>query len=864
MGEVYRARDTRLERTVAIKVLPSHLSKNDEIRQRFEREAKTISQLSHPHICALYDVGNQDGTEYLVMELLEGETLQERLRKGPLPLQQMLRFGIEIADALDKAHRQGIVHRDLKPGNVMLTKSGVKLLDFGLAKALPSSANGEGLTALPTQAGNLTEAGTILGTFQYMSPEQLEGKEADARTDIFAFGCVLYEMATGRKAFSGTSQASLISAIMTAEPAPIALGSPMTPPALDRVVKTCLAKDPEDRFQTAHDARLQLQWIAEGGSLVGIPAPVVARRMSREKMAWGFAAAFFVAVILLGISYVRRAPEPPRILRASLDLPANTRLDPNAPLALSPDGRRLAIAAFGEDEKLRLWVRPLDSLSAQPLAGTEGATYPFWSPDSRFIGFFADSKLKKVEASGGSVQTICQAPAGRGADWNPDGTIVFAPEVYGGLALVASGGGSSTPLEADPGAGTSHRLPHFLPDGRHLLFYSQGAKEPGVYAFDLQTRKAQLLFRSESEARYVEPGYLAFLRERNLMVQRFDARTLRTIGEARPIAEGVQFTPSRCTGAFSLAGTRLLVFQAGVGEVSQLTWLDLDGKRVGTVGEAVRFLHEIPPFSISPDGRRIVAAIQGSEAGTDLWMIDAARGVRTRFTFGAGSRGFGSPVWSPDGRQVAYSISEAGGMHLALKDANGTAGEQELFSNGDSLGPVSWSPDGQTLAFRTQSSQTKSFDIWLLSVADRKARPFLASRANEFSGRFSPDGHWFGYLSDESGKAELYVVPYPGPGGKWQISSGGIEGAFGDYAWLSSSELAYRSEKNKWYAVTLTPRAQALEIGPPRAILGETPTGNWADYSLAMKRFLVDVPIHEERSAPVFLVTNWAAGLQDR
>jgi Tol biopolymer transport system component len=426
---------------------------------------------------------------------------------------------------------------------------------------------------------------------------------------------------------------------------------------------------------------------------------------------------------------------------------------------------------------------------------------------------------------------------------------------------VAAAGGSSTPLEADPGASISHRLPHFLPDGRHLLFFSQGSKEPGVYALDLQTRKAQLLFRSESEARYVEPGYLAFLSERNLVVQRFDARTLRTIGEATPIAEGVQFSPTRATGTFSFAGTRLLVFQTGVGEASQLTWLDLDGKRVGTVGEAVRFGRDVPPFSISSDGGRIVAAIQGSEAGTDLWLIDAARGVRTRLTFGAANRSSSCPVWSPDGRQVAYSI----GSHLVLKDANGTAGEQELFSNGDSVGPVSWSPDGQTLAFRTQSSQTKSWDIWVLSVADRKARPFLANRANEFIGRFSPDGHWFGYLSDESGKIELYVVPYPGPGGKWQISSGGVGGTFGlGYAWLSSSELAYRSPENKWYAVMLTPRAQALDIGPPRAILGETPTGNWADYSIAMKRFLVDVPIHEERSAPVFLVTNWAAGLQDR
>jgi eukaryotic-like serine/threonine-protein kinase len=859
MGEVYRAKDTRLERTVAVKVLPAHLSASSESRQRFEREAKTISQLSHPHICALYDLGNQDGVEYLVMEYLEGETLAERLLKGPLPTEQVLRFSIEIADALDKAHRQGIVHRDLKPGNVMLTRSGVKLLDFGLAKAVKPAKQPSAMTALPTVASSpLTQEGTILGTFQYMAPEQLEGKDADARTDIFAFGAVLYEMATGRKAFSGTSQASLISSIMKDEPAPISTVSPMTPAPLDRVVRTCLAKDPEDRFQTAHDVRLQLQWITEGGSLAGVPAPIAARRKGLEKVEWALAAALFLAAVLLGIGFLRRAPEPPRILRSTIDLPPNVSLDPiNASLALSPDGRRLVMAASGSDPKL--WVRPLDSLSAQPLAGTERASYPFWSPDSRFIGFFAGGKLKKIEASGGAVQTICEAPNGRGADWSPEGTIVFAPEAFGGLARVAAAGGSSNPLEPDPDPGISHRLPHFLPDGRHFLFFSTGAKDRGVYVFDLQTRKANLLFRGDSEARYAEPGYLAFLRERNLMVQRFDARALRTIGEATPIAEGVQFNPDRATGSFSLAGARLLVFEVGIGQASQLLWLDPDGKKLGTVAEAIQ-LQGMPQtrFRISPDGTRIAAAIQGSEGDTDLWMIDAARGVRTRFTFGAANKG--RPVWSPDGRQLAYSVNSADGNRLLVKDASGTGEERELFSSGDPLGPDSWSPDGQTLAFGTQSSQTKSFDIWLLSLKDGKARPFLASRATELAGRFSPDGKWFAYSSNESGRMELYVVPYPGPGGKWQVSSGGV--SFSN--WLSNNELAYVSADRKVYAVTLTPSGQALEIGAPRPILGEAPaTANAADYSPTTRRFLVAVPVRGERPESIFLVTNWASGLPE-
>ena len=412
MGEVYKARDTRLERTVAVKVLPARLSENAEFRQRFEREAKTISQLSHPHICTLHDVGHHEGVEYLVMEFLEGETLTEKLAKGPLALEQALRFGIEIADALEKAHRQGIVHRDLKPGNVMITKSGVKLVDFGLAKLAAPTSGGivSSLSVLPTQAGeNLTAEGTILGTFQYMAPEQLEGQEADARTDIFALGLLLYEMATGRKAFTGKSQASLIAAIIHTQPEAISSVQPMTPPALDRVVKTCLAKDPDDRFQTAHDAKLQLQWIAEGGSAAGVAAPVAARRKTREKLAWAlFAIAALVAAGLAAL-LVARWPEPQRVVSSTLLPPEKSSFAFDVgPMALSPDGRRIAFVATSSGVNA-LWVRPLSGLSAQPLAGTDGASYPFWSPDSRFLGFFATGKLKKIEASGGPPQTLTDA-----------------------------------------------------------------------------------------------------------------------------------------------------------------------------------------------------------------------------------------------------------------------------------------------------------------------------------------------------------------------------------------------------------------------------------------------------------------------
>jgi len=428
MGEVYKARDTRLERTVAVKVLPQHLSSSPEVRQRFEREAKTVSQLSHPHICALYDVGREGETEYLVMEYLEGETLAARLTRGPIAVEQVLRFGVEIADALDKAHRQGIVHRDLKPGNVMLTKSGVKLLDFGLAKVMEPSAQPSVLTSLPTAMGgpNLTQEGTILGTFQYMAPEQLEGGEADARSDIFAFGAVLYEMATGKKAFSGGSQASLISAIMKEDPAPISTLQPMSPAALDRVVRTCLAKDPDERWQSAGDLRSELKWIA-GGSQAGVPAPVVARRRSQERVAWTVAASALLAAIAAGAMLLRRPGAEARLVRLSLEMPVKAPFESFDHATVSPDGRLIAFITRAAGGKRSIWIRPLGSLQATALAGTEGALQLFWSPDSRSIGFFADGKLKRVEASGGPPQVLADAPAPTGGSWSRDGVILFNP-----------------------------------------------------------------------------------------------------------------------------------------------------------------------------------------------------------------------------------------------------------------------------------------------------------------------------------------------------------------------------------------------------------------------------------------------------
>ncbi len=859
MGEVYKARDTRLDRVVAIKVLPQHLSASAEVRQRFEREAKTISQLSHPHICALYDVGNQDGVEYLVMEYLEGETLADRLVRGALPIEQTLRYGIEIADALDKAHRRGIVHRDLKPGNVMLTKSGVKLLDFGIAKAIAPAASGS-LTTLPTVAGStpLTQEGTILGTFQYMAPEQLEGKEADARTDIFAFGAVLYEMSTGKKAFSGSSQASLISAILRDDPQPISQVQPMSPPSLDRAVKTCLAKDPEDRFQTAHDVKLQLQWIAEGGSQAGAPAMVVSRRGSRERIAWiGFGAALLVAAIFAA-GYVRRAPNPPGVLRATLDLPPGLQLDePDTSLALSPDGRRLAMALWSAGGKEQLWVRPLDSLTAQPLAGTESATYPFWSPDSRSIGFFADGKLKKIDSGGGTIQTICDAQNGRGASWSREGVIVFAGNILGRLSRVPAAGGTPVPVGPEASSGLSHRLPSFLPDGRHLLFYtlSEKVEETGVSLLDLETGKSKFLFRGETEARYVAPGYLVFVREHNLVAQPFDARKLETTGEIVPIAEDVRFAPLRATGEFALSETGLLVFETGGGGgQSQLTWIDLQGKKLGTVGEPANFIDA----SVSPDGKRAVVTIPGPDRRLHLWMIDLATGVRSRFTLDESESA--AAVWSPDARAIAYAQREAH-SRILVKASSGGGPPTVLFESPTPAGPTDWSPDGGTILFSVLSAQTKSMDVWAVETAgSHKAHAVLAGPATETGGQLSPDGKWIAYASNETGTRELYVASYPDLGGRWQITSSRA----GGFSWLGPTELYFGSEDGP-QVVVLKPTGNGLEIGAIRPILGgEKIVSGFLRLDRANRRFLQAIPVGEQGTPSLHVVTNWAAALEQK
>ena len=865
MGEVYKARDTRLDRTVAIKVLSAHLADRADLRERFDREARTIAGLNHPHICTLYDIGHQDGIDYLVMEYLEGETLADRLKKGPLPMEQVLQYAIEISDALDKAHRKGITHRDLKPGNIMLTKSGTKLLDFGLAKLRKDAASGSPLSQLPTANEGITAQGTILGTLQYMAPEQLEGKETDARTDIFAFGAVVYEMATGQKAFEGKSQASVISAIMSSDPPLISSLQPMTPPALDRVVKKCLAKGPEKRWQAASDLCDELKWVAENGSQVtSVPTAAVKGigSLGRGALILGLVILPSVAV-LTGLAFWNLKPTSARLVsRTVITLPPGQQLAglENGPaVALSPDGTHLAYVAR-QGGTQQLYLRAMDSLEATPIPGSQSATAPFFSPDGRWIGFFAAGKLKKVSVSGGEPVSVCDVPGIPNASWGADNTIVLGFPARTGLWQVSAAGGDLKPLITKDvkKAEVPHAWPQFLPDGKVVLFSSPtltGRANFEIAVHSVQTGEERDLIQGGTSPSYAPVGYLVYAQTGNVMAVPFDPRQLAVTGTAIPVVEGVL--------QYSISATGSLIYVPGSTESVQSKPVLV--RRNGAEQPLAAPPHLYSGPRLSPDGRRVAVAIQIQEQEMQVWLYDLFRETLTRFTF-EGNANL-NPLWTPDGKRIVFQSSkEASALNLFWQLADGSGGLERLNTSRYLQAPHSWSPDGQLLAF-VEVNPTTGIDIWVLRLSDRKAQPFLRTTFNEGAPRFSPDGHWLAYMSNESGRYEIYVQPYPGPGGKWQISTeGGAEPVWNP----NGRELFYRTG-NKMMAVDIASQP-GFAAGKPRMlftgeyVLASIPAANY-DVSRDGQRFLMLKPSEQTSSSSltqIVVVQNWFEELKQK
>ena len=864
MGQVYRATDTRLDRSVAIKILPASLAADPVRRERFEREARNVSRLDHPNICPLYDVGDlpvdgpSKGGLFLVMQYLEGETLAQRIGRGPLSIKETLDCAVQIADALAAAHRAGIVHRDLKPGNVMLTRAGARLLDFGLARAVTPVAGGPTTADASAERTSLTTQGTLLGTLHYMAPEQLDGREVDTRADVFSFGAVVFEMVTGLKAFEAETPARVMSAILRDEPARVASVVPITPAGLDELIHTCLAKNPDDRWQGMSDVSRQLRWLqsslssAKSGSIAG--AQVRPQPRSRSTRPIAIAATVVIALIagvLLARWFAAPGARSASALHAYLLPPDGHYL--TGGLALSPDARTLAFVAADASGQRQLWIRALDSSRAQPLAGTAGASGPFWSASGQEVAFFAGSQLKRVSAAGGEVVPICDAGIGAGGSWNANGVIVFQPHQQGILMRVSATGGRPEPATTLDGdrLETHHLYPAYLPDGNHFVFYVAG-KQRGLYLGSLDSSERSFLFDPDpslpqgaaaTPGVYAAGGHLLYVRDRVLMARPFDSRSRTLTGEGVKVADVVDYSPPG-DAAFTTAGSILIYRARQHLPQALLAWVDRDGRELSAIAAPPGAFRQL---SLSPDGRVVAVDRSDAQGVSSVWTIDLQRGTSDRVPAAYWS---GSPVWSADGAALAYSIAADSPPNVVIRGDRGAGEERRLTTSANIQYASSWTPDGRVIVFRAFSNDT-GWDLFTIATTGKDgARRLLQTPANENEARISPDGRWLLYTSDDSGRNEVYLTRFPEVGTRRTVSSGGGARPL----WRQDGrELYFVGSDNRLMAATMstdgvvgTP-SPLFQAGLYNALYVPAPDG---------KRFLVARPAPSSEVVPMELRIN--------
>ncbi|HEY6928866.1 MAG TPA: protein kinase [Thermoanaerobaculia bacterium] len=863
MGEVYRAKDPRLGREVAIKVLPTSFSQDSDRLRRFEQEARAAGILNHPNITAVYDIGSHDGAPYVVQELLEGETLRAELAGGRFVPRKAIDFALQIAQGLAAAHEKGIVHRDLKPENLFVTKDGrIKILDFGLAKLTENERDGLA-TNLPTAAAvAATEPGVVMGTIGYMSPEQVKGKSADARSDIFAFGAILYEMLSGKRAFHGDSAGETMASILKEEPADLSITNQNISPGLERIVRHCLEKNPERRFQSASDIAFALQTLSESSGSVVTGALAPRSRRIPQALLWGTAgllAGAFAAVLLVG----RRPPavSTNRPIRFEVAAPQDQRVV--GTIALARDGNRLAFTARAPGGSEMLWIRALGDPKAEMLPGTEGAQLPFWSPDGKSVGFFSNGELKRISITGGPPQALAPATVDiRGASWGADDRIVFAPVFFGPLMQVSASGGKVTPatkLDKTRNEGT-HRWPWFLPDGKHFLYYAavSTGMEPGeIFAAELGSDKVKHITQASSLAVYASPGYLVFVRGSTLVAQPFDADRLEARGE--PIPLGVELPSNSSTSgqrALSAALNDTIIWRTQASATSQPVLLDRQGREVGKLAEPGAWYFP----RLSPDGRRLATTrSMASNTVGDIWEIDVARNIATRMTLDpADDEG---PVWSPDGtRLIFFSDRKGSSGDLYVMRADQPGSEELLLASEGAKTPASWSPDGRFVIYEISTSQSRQ-DLWMLPLdGDRKPVPFLTTPFTERNARFSPDGRWVAYASDVSGASEIYVRPFQGAGATWRVSNHGGQTP----AWRSDGrEIYYLAPDNALMVASVTDTAP-FQTGPPTPLFKISvfdSSDPQYDVFPDGTRFLVNQRVSSSEE-PINVLVNWPATLK--